>query len=347
MLVHPKFLIRFALLLLLSACAPGVGERPLGDPPVAASSPQSFVYFARDRERIAEVGFLRTERLVGAQLLYAWKELETGEDEYDFSEIRKDLDFLKSNGKQLFVQIQETTFSPDRIAAPKYLQRDPKYAGGVVPQYDEEGRPAGWVLMRWNPRVRERFHRLLMELGKEFDGKIAGVGLQETAIDVVFEGKPLPPGFSYENYRAAILSNMSAAKQAFRKSVVLQYANFMPGEWLPDDDRSYLSSIYRHAEAIGVGVGAPDVMPDKKSYQDHAYHFIRTLKASIPVGVAVQDGNYIGRTNDESVPAEPWPNLVPKLFQFASGDLKSTFIFWGAQEPYFTKNVIPFFSGSP
>ena len=41
-------------------------------------------------------------------------------------------------------------------------------------------------------------------------------------------------------YRDAVITNMHALKKAFAKSVVIQYANFMPGEWLPDSDKSFL-----------------------------------------------------------------------------------------------------------
>lgn len=309
----------------------------------AIAEVHNYVYFARDRERILDSGFLGTSRLQGAQLLYAWKELETDEGVYDFSEVQKDLDFLKSKGKRLFVQIQDTTFDPARAAVPKYLRENPTYNGGVVYQYDDDGKPAGWVMMRWDPAVRNRFHKFLDAFGKAFDGKIEGVALQETAIDVVANGKPMPNGFTYDGYRNAILANMKAAKRAFPRSVVIQYANFMPGEWLPDDDHSYLRSIFKYAVEIGVGVGSPDLMPEKSSYLNHAYKFMHELNGTIPIGIAVQDGNYGGKTNDDTAPQAPWPNLVPKLFEYASGYLRVNYIFWGAQEPYFSHDVVPHF----
>ena len=33
---------------------------------------------------------------------------------------------------------------------------------------------------RWDPPVQERFHKLLLALGKEFDGKVEGINLPET-----------------------------------------------------------------------------------------------------------------------------------------------------------------------
>lgn len=323
----------------------GCSETPKGvrsPNAISASSIHHFVYFAADRDRILDPGFVRTSALEGAQILYSWKDLEPQKDIYDFSKIKNDLKTLNAKGKKLFIQLYYTTFSAKSIKVPGYLQHDPIYDGGVVTQYDDEGMPAGWVMMVWNPSVRTRFHALIRALGKEFDGKIEGLTLQETAIDVVIKGKPIPKDFEYKKYCEAIKSDMSAANDAFKVSKVIQYANFMPGEWLPGDDHQYLRSIYLFAQERGIGVGAPDLMPSKKSYQNHAYKLMHELEKRTPIGIAVQDGNYIGKTNDETILNAPWPNLVPSLAGYAQNYLHANYIFWGAQEPYFSHDVIPY-----
>ncbi len=299
----------------------------------------NYVFFGRNRERITEKGFLETPRIEGAQLMYAWKELEFKEGQYDFQVIRKDLNFLKSKGKKLFIQLQDTTFDPSQVAVPKYLLNSLKYNGGVVFQYDDNGKPQGQVAMRWDSKVRERFKKLLLALGKQFDGKIEGINLQETAIGVK-ETK----GFSYKGYRDSILSLMDGLKEAFPRSITMVYANFMPGEWLPENDHSFLRSIYQHGSKIGVGIGSPDLMPEKPSQKNHAYKFMHELNGSIPIGIAVQDGNYTGVTGNDIKPSAPWPNIVPKLYDFAKNYLKVSYIFWAAQEPFFTHDVVPFFN---
>jgi hypothetical protein len=300
----------------------------------------NYVFFGRDRERISEKGFIKTPKFEGAQLMYAWKELESGEDNYDFSEMQKDLDFLKANGKRLFVQLQDTTFDPSTAAVPNYLRQNAKYHGGVVYQYKQNGQPDGLVLMRWDPAVRERLHKLLKVLGKTFDGKIAGITLQETAIDVA-TGAKSPRGFTPLRYRDAILSNMKVLKESFPKSLAMQYANFMPG----DDDISYLRSVFDFAKRIGMGIGAPDLMPNNVNQKSHAYKLMHELNSSIPVGIAVQNGNYGGTTGDDIKPTEPWPNIVPDLYGYAASYLNVNYIFWGAQEPYFSHDVVPYFEG--
>jgi len=71
-----------------------------------SASPQHFIFFDRERERISEPAFLETKAIAGAQLKYTWRELEPKKDQYDFSALRHDLAFLRSNsapgGLQLY-----------------------------------------------------------------------------------------------------------------------------------------------------------------------------------------------------------------------------------------------------
>lgn len=331
------------LAFVLTGCASAPGPTSYRRSADADRSVQHFAYFGRARERISEPEFLGTIRLVGAQLIYTWKELEPGEGNYDLTKIRKDLDVLKKRRKQLWIQIQDTTFDPTRVAVPKYLLRQKRYDGGVALQY-RKGKASGNAAKRWHPAVRERWHKLLGALGKEFDGRITGINLQETALEFK-EGDPhSPKDFTYNGYRDAVLANMAALRAAFPKSVSMQYANFMPGEWLPDRDRGYMRSIYQYAQTHDIAVGAPDLMPENQNHLSHAYQFMHDLgcAAKVAVGVAVQEGNYAGRTCEDVKPTEPWPNRVPRLHDFAKNTLCAAYVFWVAQEPYFSHDVVPF-----
>src|SRR6476620_2174820 len=99
-----------------------------------------FVWFAGERESIrTDSLFLNTKELEGAQILYPWKALERGKDQYDFSIVREDLEFLKSKGKKLWIQLQDVTFSPQRVNVPQYLMTDSTYHGGAVQDYSVFG----------------------------------------------------------------------------------------------------------------------------------------------------------------------------------------------------------------
>ncbi len=302
-----------------------------------------YVFFNRDRERISEATFLETNSFEGAQLKYTWRELEPAENVYTFQEIKNDLDYLNDKGKKLFIQIQDVSFDTSIINIPQYLLTDNKYNGGMNRQYfykeneEKDATPEGWVARRWDPAVQERFHKLLFTLGKELDGKIEGINFAETAVSFGESGILFPKGFTFEIYRDAIIANMKVLKKAFPKSVTIQYANFMPGEWLPWNDRSYLRSVYQIAKEFKIGVGGPDLLPYKKGQMDHCYRFIKKCAGIVPTGVAVQWDNYkyINPKTENQI-------TIQELIEFAERYLKVDYIFWCTQEPYYSKKLIPF-----
>lgn len=307
---------------------------------IPAFAVENYVYFDLERGRIKDEIFLKTPELVGAQLKYTWKELEPRKDQYDFSSIQSDLDFLKAKGKKLFVQIQDVSFAMKNKHVPEYLVTEPEYHGGVAIHYVGEGqnaKPEGWIARRWDPNVAARFYKLLLELGKQFDGKIAGLNLPETAFAYGDREDLLPNGFTYGGYRDSVIENLKVLKKAFAKTIAIQYANFMPGEWLPEDNKNFLGSIYAVAAEIGVGIGGPDLLPYKPGQMKHAYRFIPQYAEKAPVGMAIQWNNYKHvnpRTGKEVT--------VDEIYRFGVDYLKSDYLFWCTQEPYYTQKVIPF-----
>jgi hypothetical protein len=320
------------MLLSLICCARASGE-----------GPHHYVFFNRDRERISDVAFLGARAFEGAQLKYTWRELERGKDGYDFSTIQRDLMFLSSKGKKLFIQLQDASFDPTIVNVPRYLVNDARYNGGADKQYsikdddEEHAVPEGWVARRWDPAVQDRFHKLLLALGRELDGKIEGINLAETAVSFGESGRLFPKGFTPATYRDAIVTNMLALKRAFPKSVTMQYANFMPGEWLPGKDQSYLRSVYQRAKEMKVGVGGPDLLPDKPGQMSHCYPLIRECAGDVSTGVAVQHGNY-----EYKNPKTAQRVTISDLVGFAAEYLKVDYIFWCTQEPFYSQQLIPY-----
>jgi len=307
-----------------------------------------YVFFGMDREKLKDAkAFLETPAFEGAQVAYSWRQLEQGKDNYDFSMIREDLAFLEAYDKKLWIQIQDVMFSPRWKPVPEYILRDPQYHGGVDRQYqykpgDEAHAVAvgGGVARRWDPTVRERFQKLLLALGKEFDGRVAGINCEETAADFGESGRLFPSGFTPEIYRDAIIANMKVLKRAFPKSVALVYANFMPGEWRPVNDRGYLRAVYQAARELKVGVGGPDLLPYKPGQMGSSYPLIREVSGQIPVGIAVQDGNsaHINPKTGKRV-------MVAEQIAFATEYLHADYIFWCTEEPYYSNQVVPFLRG--
>lgn len=313
--------------------------------PAVAQTPRHYIFFEFDRHRIAEPSFLQHPEIEGAQLKYSWRELEPDRDEYDFSSIRADLEYLEAHGKRLFVQLQEVSFVPTIVNVPQYLVDDPEYGGGAALMYgsvsdDSEPAPEGRVARRWDPEVRKRFGRLLHALGRAFDGRIEGLNLPETSIGF---GSPdlYPADFTAAGYRDAVLEIMTVARSAFSKSVVIQYANFMPGESLPEEDRGYLRSVYAHADSVGLGVGGPDLLPYRWYQQQHSLPLIRDRGAGSVAGVAVQFGNY-----DDAHRRTGEVMTVPRLHSYARDELHLDYIFWSTEEPFYSRDVLPYLRAS-
>jgi hypothetical protein len=302
-------------------------------------TPHNYVFFRREHQRIADIGFLSNPNLIGAQLTFTWRELEPVPDYYEFGAIRERLAFLRRHGKRLFLQLQDVSFS-EQVPTPDYLRADSAYHGGIARKYEagvgDSARFGGWVARRWDSAVRERFARLLTAIAREFDGSIEGVVLAETSIG--FEDPALqPPGFSVEGYAAGIREMLTAARGAFRHSCVVIYANFMPGESLPVVDRGFLRGVHAHAAAIGVGVGGPDVLPYRPFQRNNSLSLIEKRPLGVIAAMAVQDGNLADRNRSTGQRI-----AVAELYEFAVTRLRLNYIFWGTEEPYFTSEVLPF-----
>jgi hypothetical protein len=130
---------------------------------------------------------------------------------------------------------------------------------------------------------------------------------------------------------------MSLTRQAFRASDVIIYANFMPGEELPEEDRGCLRGVYAHADRIGMGVGGPDLLPYRWFQRQNSLPLIAGRAPGSVAGVAVQWGNLedTNRQTGERV-------TVEELYDIARDELHLDYIIWGTQEPFYSRDILPF-----
>ncbi|MET3898943.1 hypothetical protein ABIB57_002895 [Devosia sp. UYZn731] len=292
----------------------------------ATAAPANFVYTSAGELAAAQTILERAD-IAGAQVVYNWKRLEPTEGIYDFSAIEEDLARTDALGKKLFIQVQDRFFSPDARNIPAYLLEDPKYGGGLVEQI-EDGKTEGygWTTMQWRPEVRARYQALLTALAARFDGKVYGVNLPETAIDVT-EDRP-DAGFSCDAYFAAELDNLTAARAAFQHSVVVQYVNFWPCEW--DNDHAYMSRLFEFAQAHDIGLGGPDIVPWRKGQMKNSYPFFNQYKGKLPfVGMAVQEPT-LDYINDKTGK----PFTKDEFVDFATDYLGVDAVFWSTETPW-------------
>jgi len=83
-------------------------------------------------------------------------------------------------------------------------------------------------------------------------------------------------------------------------------------------------------------------MVRRKGQLNHALAMMHENNYSVPLGIAVQDGNYIEQTGSTKV-VKDRKNIVPLLHAFAKDFLKVKYMFWVNQEPYFEQDVLPCF----
>lgn len=307
-------------------------------------SPQHFIFFGRDRQRIEDSAFVANPNIAGAQIKYTWRELEPRRDHYDFTKITEDLAALARHHKRLWIQLQDVSFSASVRVVPDYLIDDPAFAGGVANQYEDapsRTRFAGVMARRWDPAVLARFTRLLDTLGRAFDGKIEGLNFAETAFSLSASDSLRPAGFTNDGYARGIRAMMASGRSAFHRSRVVVYGNFMPGEWLPDDDHGHLRGVYAYADSIGIGVGGPDLLPFRRGQRNHSLRLIAARGPTTVAALAVQDGNLA-----EKNPATGARVTVDDLVRYATDTLRLDYIFWGTEEPYYSRDILPWLSRS-
>jgi hypothetical protein len=268
--------------------------------------------------------------IAGVQIVYTWRSLEHAPGEYDFSQIETDLAFLEKRGKKLFVQLQDRFFLIEARNVPEYLLEQSQYGGGLAPQsdYAGEGKPVGhgWVAMQWNAAVRARFQALIRALALQLDGRIHGINLPESAVEV--DPKTDRTGFTCDGYFAAEMENARVAREAFRKSHVVQYVNFWPCGW--NDEHGYMSRFFEFAARNRIGLGGPDIVPWRRQQMQNSYPFFNRYRGRLDlVAMAVQEPT-LTYTN----PKTQQKFTRAEFVAFARDYLGVDIIFWSASAPW-------------
>jgi hypothetical protein len=295
---------------------------------IASPSPPAFENFlyTSSGDLPALQHLLERADIGGVQIVYPWNLLETDKDKYDFTAIDSDLAIVSARHKKLFVQVQDRFFTPGARNVPKYLMTEPVYTGGIVSQIDNPGenKPpvSGWVAEQWNPQVRSRYQKLLQALADRFDGKVYGINLPESAIDIQTRGDKT--GFTCDAYFDAEMANLTFARTAFQHSYVIQYVNFWPCEW--NNDHNYMARTFELAARIGAGLGGPDIVPYRKAQMDNSYPFFSRYKNKLPlIAMAVQEPTLTYRN-----PKTHKPFTRSEFEDFGRNYLGARIIFWSA-----------------
>ena len=300
---------------------------------IQAKEPQNFLFVGGD-DLAEHAALIARPDITGVQKIYAWRTLEPRKGVYDFSAIEADLEALQARDRKLFVQVQDRFFSPTARRVPDYILNEPRYEGGLARQFDNAGDGVpigrGWTAKQWNPHVRARFQSLLVALGQQFDGRLFGVNLPETAFDRV-EGDESADGFDCDAYFFATLDTMAALRAAFHKTAVVQYINFWPCEW--NNDHRYMERAFAVAQALGVGVGGPDIAPNRPGQMKNSYRWLNHYRGKLSlVAMAVQEPTltytdpHTGKRPDRE-----------EFVTFAGSYLGADIIFWTPRAPWLSE----------
>ena len=251
----------------------------------------------------------------GVNKRYFWRSLEPERGQYDFSEIRADLELLAKQDKQLVVFIIDRSWS--RVGPlPEYLKA-----------YEHAGEYGGFLCERWAPEVVNRMVALGEALGQAFDDhpNFEGVAVQETSLDFSDQAYERL-GYTPDKYRDALITMLHGLQGAFATSRVFWYQNFM------HQNKGRLAQIADTLVGTGVVMGGPDVLPHRVGIR-RSYKIYDQFQGRLPLFCSMQDDSFHHHKNDVNVAVqEPMheEGLIPlqTLYAFARDELHVQYLFW-------------------
>ena len=246
--------------------------------------------------------------VTGIMKRYTWRSLEPKQGAYDFSEIRRDLDWASAYGMKLVVMIEDKTFTLER-PTPAYLDT-----------LTIRNRTGGYTALRWNPTVVARMKALLTALGR-FDSHWAfqGVALQESAPG--FDDYVLSKhGFTPEKYRDALIGVLTTGSNAMPRSRMFWFMNFFQRR------QDYIASVANAVYSKGVVMGGPDVMPDDAALKELTYPFYEQFRGKMPTFGQVESICYAHPHKTSGYSTKYW--TMPELFRYARDELHVDYMFW-------------------
>ncbi len=300
--------------------------------PASIANPDNFhpgyyVFFG-ERDSIDEFNLIRDiPAFVGVKKLYSWRKMEPQRGVYDFSEIERDLAYLQSIGKRLWLQVKETQyFAKYEPHVPQYMWNDPTYGCGsrspdgrrFYGTFWRDVHDGHWVVCRGDEEFDERHRALFTALGNRFDREpfIEGITLDETSTGL----NPHGASVIYNSFKELAL----ATKRAFPNKVVTQMINYAPFD---------LEKFAEFLRENGIATGGPDVHPlraDSALKEVYAIH--KRNHWDTPNNIDVQWCNWdcYGQTFSSR-----------QLLEVAIDRIDPWYIFWERHPKYFSNDVVP------
>ena len=275
----------------------------------------------------------QTPALRGVMIRYAWAELETAKDVYNFANIDKLIKELAAQQKRVVILLEIKASTPDasEVIVPNYL-KTAAYDGGLFPfTNDNLGAVGGYGIRLWNKAVHDRMISLVRALGKRFNSNpyFEGIGFTETSM-----GDPKIPltSTTLETYYNNLLNINKQMRVHFPNTMTFQYANF-PRKIV----KSYVDTFKTTATALGgpdVFIEEPGLLyPGNKYSPSGLYPYMPKLSGTLPLVIQVEKSNY-ENTRWDNTGHQP---TVNELLKFARDELHTNYIFWVRTPGYYPK----------
>jgi len=269
--------------------------------------------------------------IAGIQLRLSWKQLEPTKDGYDFHIIDGHLAKLISTKKRLFLFIAHKGDALDGGVVPDYI----KSIGG---SYTYKSSLNSKVITEnakfWEDAVRDRFIKLLNQLGNKYNAHshFVGVALPETSM-----GEDSVTDAQESKYFTNLLFINQTMRLAFPNTLTTQFTNF---------PRSILPNFIGSLRDMGVALGGPDIFIDDpglnaigtKYTNDGVYLHYPRLSGKVALTPSVMSGDYERTIANPSDPKNRKPT-IDELLDFGRDKLKANIIFW-TRAPKFYSAVL-------
>ena len=260
----------------------------------------------------------------GFNIRYMWATLEPEEGRYDFSVIRRDLAVAAKHGRQLVAFLIDKSFgekAPNPIPVHMRGHALTNLTGGLSAK-------------KWDQRVVEREIALSRALAKEFDSdpNFEGIAWQESAPSVPSD-QLTANGYTPELFRDSLIQLLKGSSEAFPRSWVFWYQNFLPGK------NEYLAEIAQAVLPYRVVLGGPDILPYRTALLPN-YKLYDVFQGKMKLSSSAQADSYRHHKADTSngakrvfhsgaKPIHPGGYVtMQQIFEYGRDRMHLNYIFW-------------------
>lgn len=194
--------------------------------------------------------------LRGILVRSSWRDIETSENVYDFTEWDEVLADMTAAGKRMCVMIEVRSGDLSSTPVPDYVINNASSEKG---QFQYTGRANGYYVKLWNAYTKARFKLFLEAVANHFDAQPNFEMFQMSECSLGTAINPQPSGYppvptNYRNLWYAGLWECTKHLNSFTpNTITTQLLNF---------DRDQISPIIQSLVDAGIGLGCPNTLKD-------------------------------------------------------------------------------------